>query len=129
MKTRVVALARRPVGMPTAADFAVSEVELPDPGDGEVVVENLCMSVDPYMRGRMVDRKSYVGPFEVGEPLTGGAIGRVVKSNVAELPEGEHVESHLGWREALCRPRAGFARSAISKRRHRPILASSGCPA
>ena len=101
MKTRVVALAKRPVGMPTAADFAVAEVDLPEPGDGEVLVENLCMSVDPYMRGRMVDRKSYVGPFEVGEPLTGGAIGRVVKSNVAELPEGEHVESHLGWREAF----------------------------
>ena len=101
MKTRVVALAKRPVGMPTAADFAVSEVDLPEPGDGEVLVENLCMSVDPYMRGRMVDRKSYVGPFEVGEPLTGGAIGRVVKSNVAELPQGEHVESHLGWREAF----------------------------
>ena len=101
MNTRQVVLQRRPVGMPKPEDFALREVELPAPGDGEVLVENLCMSVDPYMRGRMVDRKSYTPPFQVGEALTGGAIGRVVRSEDPALPVGEHVESHYGWREAF----------------------------
>ena len=101
MKTRQVVLQRRPVGMPQAEDFAVREAELPVPGEGEVTVENICMSVDPYMRGRMVDRKSYTPPFQVGEALTGGAIGRVVQSNAPELAVGDHVESHYGWREGF----------------------------
>ena len=101
MQSREVVLARRPVGMPQAEDFAVREVDLPEPGAGEVLVRNICMSVDPYMRGRMVDRKSYTPPFAVGEALTGGAIGRVVASDDPNLPEGSHVESHYGWREAF----------------------------
>ena len=101
MKTNQVVLQRRPVGMPKPEDFALREVELPAPGEGEVLVENLCMSVDPYMRGRMVDRKSYTPPFQVGEALTGGAIGRVVRSEDPALPAGEHVESHYGWRGAF----------------------------
>ena len=101
MKTRQVVLQRRPVGMPQPEDFAVREVDLPAPGEGEVLVENVCMSVDPYMRGRMVDRKSYTPPFQVGEALTGGAIGRVAQSNVPDVPVGEHVESHYGWRDAF----------------------------
>lgn len=104
MPSRAVSLRNRPVGMPTPDDFQVLEVDVPDPGDGEVLVENVCMSVDPYMRGRMWDRKSYVPPFQVGETLTGGAIGRVVKSNDPGLPEGEHVESRFGWREAFVAP-------------------------
>ena len=101
LKARHVVLQRRPVGMPKPEDFALREVELPAPGEGQVLVENLCMSVDPYMRGRMVDRKSYTPPFQVGEALTGGAIGRVVRSEDPALPVGEHVESHYGWREAF----------------------------
>ena len=101
MKTKQVVLARRPVGLPQAEDFAVHEVELAEPGDGEVVVRNVCMSVDPYMRGRMIDRRSYTPPFQVGEALTGGAIGQVVRSNDPDVPEGTHVESHFGWRDAF----------------------------
>ena len=123
MKTRQVVLQRRPVGMPQAEDFAVREAELPSPGEGEVTVENICMSVDPYMRGRMVDRKSYTPPFQVGEALTGGAIGRVVQSNAPDLPVGEHVESHYGWRE-------GFVAKAARLRRlgelHAPASAYLG---
>lgn len=110
MKSREVVLARRPVGMPKVEDFAIREVDLPEPGPGEVVVQNVCMSVDPYMRGRMIDRRSYTAPFEVGEPLTGGAIGKIVGSNDPNLPEGEHVESHLGWREAFVANAAGLRR-------------------
>ena len=104
MKTRQVILANRPVGLPNASDFAIEEVELASAGDGDIVVENLCMSVDPYMRGRMIDRKSYTPPFQVGEPLTGGAIGRVVESNDPDVPVGTHVDSHFGWREAFVAP-------------------------
>ncbi len=101
MQSQQVILARRPVGMPSVEDFEIREAELPEPGDGEVLVRNVCMSVDPYMRGRMIDRKSYVPPFQVGEALTGGAIGQVVRSNAPDVPEGEYVESFFGWREAF----------------------------
>ena len=101
MKTREIVLQRRPVGMPKVDDFLVREAGLPTLGDGEVRVRNLSLSVDPYMRGRMVDRRSYTPPFQVGEALTGGAIGRVVASNHADFDVGDHVESHFGWREAF----------------------------
>ena len=101
MKTREVVLLRRPVGLPKVEDFAVRESELPEPGEGDVLVENVCMSVDPYMRGRMVDRKSYTSPFQVDEALAGGAIGKVVSSNEPTVAVGTHVESHYGWREAF----------------------------
>ncbi|MEE2784172.1 MAG: NADP-dependent oxidoreductase [Pseudomonadota bacterium] len=101
MKTRSVILKERPQGVPKSTDFEVVETPLAEPNDGEIQVTNLCMSVDPYMRGRMVDRKSYVPPFQIGEVLTGGAIGRVVKSKHADFSEGDHVSSSLGWREAF----------------------------
>ena len=101
MKTREVVLVRRPVGLPKVEDFALREVELPAPSEGEVLVENLSLSVDPYMRGRMIDRRSYTSPFQVDEALTGGAIGRVAQSNHPDFAVGDHVESHLGWREAF----------------------------
>ena len=80
MISREVQLKQRPEGMPTNDDFQIVEATVADPGDGEVQVRNVCMSVDPYMRGRMVDRKSYTPPFQLGETLTGGAIGQVVAS-------------------------------------------------
>lgn len=104
MQSRVVSLKRRPVGLPAAEDFQVTEETLPAPAPGEALVRNLCMSVDPYMRGRMVDRKSYVPPFAIGEALTGGAIGQVTQSNDPGLAEGDHVESFFGWREAFAAP-------------------------
>jgi NADPH-dependent curcumin reductase CurA len=100
MKSKAVTLAARPVGMPKKSDFAIIETDVDEPGDGQIQVQNLCMSVDPYMRGRMVDRKSYVPPFQIGEVLTGGCIGRVTKSNHPDFAEGDHVSSHYGWREA-----------------------------
>ncbi len=72
---------------------------IPEPSDGQVLVRNIYMSVDPYMRGRMVDRKSYVPPFQLGEPLSGGCIGQVVQSRVGEFQVGDLVLSMLGWRE------------------------------
>lgn len=99
MKSREVHLKRRPEGLPTPDDFEIVETEVGDPGDGEVAVENLYMSVDPYMRGRMRDRESYAEPFAVGEVMTGGAVGRVVASKDPDLDEGDLVLSNFGWRE------------------------------
>ena len=101
MKNREVQLKRRPPGMPSPDDFEIVEADVEEPGPGEVVVRNLYMSVDPYMRGRMRDRKSYVPPFEIGETLDGGAIGRVVASEYDGLGPGDHVLSSFGWREAF----------------------------
>lgn len=101
MKSREVVLASRPVGLPKVEDFAIREVDVPTPGAGEVLVRNVCMSVDPYMRGRMIDPKSNTPPIALGETLTGGAIGRVERSNHTDLKKGQYVESHLGWREAF----------------------------
>ncbi len=106
--SRAVILAQRPVGMPTPADFAVVDTEVNDPAEGEIQVHNLCMSVDPYMRGRMVDRKSYVPPFQVGEILSGGCIGQVTQSAHPDFAVGDYVSSHHGWREDYTAPVAGI---------------------
>lgn len=101
MKSRQVLLAARPAGAPKASDFRLVEVDVADPGPGEVLVRNLYMSVDPYMRGRMNEKQSYARPWQVGEPADGRAIGEVVKSQSPRLPVGAHVASMLGWREAF----------------------------
>src|SRR5690606_26231519 len=103
-----IRLAARPVGMPKESDFELAEATIADPKDGEVLVRNIWMSVDPYMRGRMMDRESYVPPFQIGKPLEGGAIGQVVKSNSDKFKEGDYVNSMLGWREYFVSPADGL---------------------
>ena len=85
--------------MPTAANFTVVRAELPLLEDQQVLVRNLFMSVDPYMRGRMNPGKSYVPPFELGKPMDGGAIGEVIESRAKEFKPGDAVASFHGWRE------------------------------
>ncbi len=97
--SREIRLASRPEGRPTDANFELADVPVPEPGDGQALVRNSYLSVDPYMRGRMRDTKSYVPPFAVGEVMDGGAVGQVVKSNHPELGEGDWVQSMNGWRE------------------------------
>jgi NADPH-dependent curcumin reductase CurA len=92
-------LATRPHGEPKDSDFRLEQVEVPDPGPGEVLIRNTWMSVDPYMRGRMNDRKSYVPPFELDQPLDGGAVGEVIESASDALDPGDTVLHGLGWRE------------------------------
>ena len=106
--SREICLASRPVGMPAAENFALANRELAAPGAGEVLVQNKYMSVDPYMRGRMYDRPSYVPPFQIGEALQGGAIGMVVESNAEGLRKGDIVSSMFGWREAFVAPAAAL---------------------
>ena len=97
--SRQIILASRPDGWPTAENFAMAEVDRADLGDGQVRVRNLYMSVDPYMRGRMNDVKSYVPPFQVGKPLEGQAIGTVTETRSPDLAEGNLVLHNLGWRD------------------------------
>ena len=104
MKSREVQLRSRPPGMPSPDDFQIVEKEVGEPAEGEVLVRNLYLSVDPYMRGRMRDRKSYVAPYGIGEAMGGGAVGRVVASNADGVAEGDHVLSNFGWREAFRAP-------------------------
>lgn len=99
IQSREIRLKSRPVGMPTAANFELATRDVAQPSDGEVLVRNIWMSVDPYMRGRMMDRESYVPPFQIGEALQGGAIGQVVASKSAGLNVGDYVQSMFGWRE------------------------------
>lgn len=98
---REVHLRRRPAGLPVADDFAIVERPIPEPGPGQFLVRNILMSVDPYMRGRMLDRESYVPPFQVGEVLDGGSVGRVVRSHHPEFSVGDYVCGFAsgGWRE------------------------------
>jgi NADPH-dependent curcumin reductase CurA len=97
--SREIHLVARPRGEPSPADFALVEVDVPEPADGEVVIRNAFVSVDPYMRGRMNDAASYVPPFALGEPMTGGAIGQIVASRNERFAEGSWVGHALGWRE------------------------------
>lgn len=98
-KSREIRLASRPTGIPTAANFTLAEITLPPLLEQQVRVRNLFLSVDPYMRGRMTDRKSYVPPFEVGKVLEGGAVGEVTESRSDQFKVGDTVTSMKGWRE------------------------------
>lgn len=108
---REIHLARRPRGVPEPADYRFVTRELPDPGPGEVMVRNVALSVDPYMRPRMNDTPSYIPPFELDRPMLGGAVGEVVRSRDPELPEGTVVVHDLGWRDHAVLP--GSAVTAI----------------
>ena len=99
-KNREIRLKSRPVGIPTPENFELAETPVPTPAAGQVLVRNSYISVDPYMRGRMIDRKSYSPPFQIGETLQGHAVGQVVASNGnSALKVGDFVQSMNGWRE------------------------------
>jgi len=97
-------LKSRPQGLPTGDNFELQEIALPPLGEGMVRVRNLWLSVDPYMRGRMNDVKSYVPPFQLGEPMDGGAIGEVIESRAAGLQPGDLVQHMGGWRDEAVVP-------------------------
>jgi NADPH-dependent curcumin reductase CurA len=96
---REIHLASRPQGWPTADNFRLVTTEVPTPGPGQLVVRNRFMSVDPYMRGRMNDVKSYVPPFALDAPLDGAAVGEVVAGEAEGFAPGDVVLHGLGWRE------------------------------
>ncbi len=97
--SREIRLVARPQGVPDEDLFELVETDVPDPADGQILIRNAYLSVDPYMRGRMNDRRSYVAPFALGEAMTGGAVGRVAASRNPRWAEGSWVLHSLGWRE------------------------------
>jgi len=99
--TRAVRLTRYPQGTPESGDFEIVDMPLAPLAEGEVLVQNSWMTVDPYMRSRMRPGKSYVDAFEVGGLLDGEAIGQVIESRSSDFTVGDQVRSHLGWRDAF----------------------------
>jgi NADPH-dependent curcumin reductase CurA len=110
INSREIRLQSRPVGMPQPDNFTLAEAVADTPGEGMVQVRNHFMSVDPYMRGRMYDRPSYIPPFQLGEALQGHAVGEVVASGDPAFKAGDIVTHLLGWREALTGPAALFTK-------------------
>jgi NADPH-dependent curcumin reductase len=97
MKNRRVLLASRPRGWVSEADFRLDEAPVPQPAEGEVLVRNLWLSLDPYMRGRMSDAKSYVKGVDIGEVMVGQTVGEVIESRNPALRPGDKVLAQLGW--------------------------------
>ena len=126
--SREIRFASRPEGSPTPGTFAMGVVEVPPPPAGQVRVRNLWMSVDPYMRGRMTTRESYVPPFRLGEPLEGGAIGRVEASACEGFAPGDLVQSMLGWREAFNAPPSALAKVPRTALPPEALLGVAGLP-
>ncbi|GAA3670184.1 hypothetical protein FB459_0300 [Yimella lutea] len=127
-RTREIQLASRPSGAPTPDNFRLMEVDLPELKDGEILVRNTVMSVDPYMRGRMNDVKSYVPPFQIDQPLDGGAVGTVIASRSDEFAEGQSVLHGLGWREHAILPAARATAVDTSDLRDSSYLGVLGMP-
>lgn len=96
-KNREIVLTERPKGTPTSKAFAVRSASIPELSQGEVLVRSLFISVDPYMRGRMNDRPSYIEPFQIDQPITGGVVGLVEKSNSTKFKTGDYVLGFLNW--------------------------------
>jgi NADPH-dependent curcumin reductase CurA len=97
MQNTRVLLASRPSGWVSEANFRIEEAPLPQPAQGEVLVRNLWLSLDPYMRGRMSDAKSYVKGVELGEVMVGQTVGEVIDSKHPTLKQGDKVLTQLGW--------------------------------
>mgnify|MGYP000707590651 FL=1 len=103
-KATEIPLASRPPGEPVSDNFRTVVTELPPLEDGQILVRNTVMSVDPYMRGRMNDVKSYVPPFALDAPLDGGAVGEVVESRSDAFAVGDAVSHGKGWRDLAIPP-------------------------
>ncbi|MGH6972394.1 MAG: NADP-dependent oxidoreductase, partial [Caulobacteraceae bacterium] len=127
-RSREIRLRSRPAGKPTADNFELVSVDLPDPAPGQVQVRNSWMTVDPYMRGRMNDVKSYSPPFQLGEAMQGGAVGEVTASNDPSLKKGDLVQSFFGWREAFNAPAAAVQKLETHGLPPQAFLGVAGMP-
>lgn len=97
-------LANRPTGLPTMDTFDFLEKPMPELKDKEVLVRTLYVSVDPYMRGRMIDAKSYIPPFQLNEVIVGGVVGQVTRSTSDSFKAGDFVVGNLNWAEYTAAP-------------------------
>ncbi|MGE7662582.1 NADP-dependent oxidoreductase [Peribacillus sp. NPDC097197] len=96
---QTITLANRPKGMPSKEDFKFVESEVPSPKENQILVRTLYLSVDPYMRGRMQDTKSYIAPFELNKVITGGVVAEVVESKSSSFKQGDVVVGNIDWAE------------------------------
>lgn len=128
MQSREVRLASRPVGEPSDANFTFATVEVGEPRDGEILLKNTLMSVDPYMRGRMNAGRSYAKPYEVGEVMYGAAVGTVLASRDADVPQGATVLHGAGWREYALLPAQHARVIDVSKIPAETFLGALGMP-
>lgn len=126
--SQAIHLVSRPHGWPTPENFRTVAAELPEPGVGEVLVRNTFLSVDPYMRGRMNDVRSYVPPFALGEPMDGGAVGEVVASGAPEVAVGDTVLHQAGWRTHALLPAAAVRTVDVSQVPASAYLGALGMP-
>lgn len=95
---KMILLANRPVGKPAASDFKFEDIDVPSPKDGEVLLKTIYVSVDPYLRGRMSDAKSYVAPFELNKPMSSAIIAEVTESRNPDFKVGDFITAGLDWK-------------------------------
>src|SRR5918912_621609 len=130
-----IRLKQYPEGMPTEDIFEIAKVDIPQPKDGEFLVRNIWMSVDPYMRGRMrspQEAKSYTSSFQLNKPLDGGCVGQVIESNNEGFTVGEYVLGNFGWREYWLSNGTDTSKSdskLAPVHAFLGILGTTGCPA
>src|SRR5947209_8796229 len=124
-----VVLASRPVGEPKASDFRIEDYTLPTPGEGQVLLRTVWLSLDPYMRGRMSEGPSYAAPVPIGGVMEGGTVCEVIASNNPSFAKGDIVLAHTGWQTHALSDGRACARSMRNSDRSRPRSACSACPA
>ena len=126
-RNRQVLLKRRPTGAPTPADFEIADAPIPDPGDGEVLVRGIYLSLDPYMRGRISGQRSYARPVEVGAVMEGRVVGKVARSRDPGFREGNYVLGGFGWQLYSAVPGARLlSRNSKPSRKPRQSCARPG---
>jgi len=121
-------LVNRPDGLPQSSDFELKTFDLPPLEEGMVRVRNLWLSVDPYMRGRMNESKSYIPPFQLGEPMDGGAVGEVVESRAEGFSSGDLVSHFAGWRDEAVVPAKGLVKLPGLGAQPQDFLGNLGVP-
>ena len=128
MENQRVVLASRPAGWVTEANFRIEAAPVPKPKDGEILVKNLWLSLDPYMRGRMNDTKSYAAKQEIGEVMIGGTVGEVVESKNPKFTVGDQVVGMLGWQQYACSNGTGLNKIDASRVPMSAFLGVLGMP-
>jgi len=128
MENKRVVLASRPTGWVTEANFRIESAPLPQPKDGEVVVKNLWLSLDPYMRGRMNDVKSYAAKQELDQVMVGQTVGQIVESRSDKFKQGEHVLTPLGWQQYGVSDGKGLNKVDVSRVPAQAYLGVLGMP-
>ena len=111
---RQILLKSRPEGEPSLDNFELTERPVPEPGEGEMLMRILYLSLDPYMRGRMSAAKSYAKPVDIGQPMVGGTVGEIVKSRNPKYAVGDIVLGYGGWQEYALSNGAGLRKLDLS---------------